>query len=275
MDYLNYQFVDSEDFVKTYDEVPLWSSSFGLLMLTHLELKANETILDIGSGTGFPLVELAERLGNSCKLFGLDPWKNANMRVHEKIKNYGISNITLIESSAEHLPFEDQSLDLIVSNLGINNFDKPDVVFRECNRVLKASGRLVITTNLHGHWKELYEIWYLTLHEIGNEAYLKLIENEEAHRRNLAGVSQLFTDNGFQITNVVEDSFTMKFLDGSAFLNHHFIQLGWLAGWISLFPMSELSMIFSKFEFNLNQFAARNGGLNLTVPMAYVAGEKF
>ncbi|HOY11910.1 MAG TPA: methyltransferase domain-containing protein [Saprospiraceae bacterium] len=274
MDYLDYQFVDSEDFVNTYDEVPLWSASFGLLLLKHLELKANQTILDIGSGTGFPLFELAERVGNSCKLFGLDPWKNANLRAQEKIKNYGISNTTLIESSAENLPFEDQSLDLIVSNLGINNFDDPDLVYKECHRVLKTSGKLVITTNLHGHWKELYEIWYQTLHQIGNESYFKMIENEEAHRRNLAGVYQLFTNNGFQITKAVEDSFTMKFLDGSAFLNHHFIQLGWLTGWISLFPKAELQMIFAKFESNLTQYAKQNGGLNLTVPMAYIAGEK-
>src|SRR5688500_7456538 len=112
-EYLSYSFNDSEEFISTFDELPLWSASFGLLMLKHLELKPSLTVLDIGSGTGFPLMELAGRLGRSCKLYGIDPWVNANMRAREKIKNYGLSNVEIIESSAADLPFENGSVDLI------------------------------------------------------------------------------------------------------------------------------------------------------------------
>ncbi len=85
-EYLSYKFDDNPDFVESFDEVPLWSASFGLLLLKHLELKPNLAIIDIGSGAGFPLTELAERLGKSGKLYGLDPWKNANERAKRKIK---------------------------------------------------------------------------------------------------------------------------------------------------------------------------------------------
>ena len=71
--YLDYTFEDTPAFVETFDEVPLWSASFGLLLLKHLELKPNLTVIDIGSGAGFPLMELAGRLGKSCTLYGLDP----------------------------------------------------------------------------------------------------------------------------------------------------------------------------------------------------------
>lgn len=40
-EYLSYQFEDSPDFVETFDELPLWSASFGLLLLKHLDLKPN------------------------------------------------------------------------------------------------------------------------------------------------------------------------------------------------------------------------------------------
>ena len=46
-DYLSYQFTDSQEFVDTIDEVPLWSAAFGLLLLKHLELKPDLTVLDI------------------------------------------------------------------------------------------------------------------------------------------------------------------------------------------------------------------------------------
>lgn len=52
--YLNYQFKDTETFINTFDEAPLWSASFGLLLLKHLELKSDQTVIDIGSGAGFP-----------------------------------------------------------------------------------------------------------------------------------------------------------------------------------------------------------------------------
>ena len=55
----------------------MWSASFGLLLFKHLELKPNLTVIDIGSCIGFHLMELAERLGKSCKLIGLDTWANA------------------------------------------------------------------------------------------------------------------------------------------------------------------------------------------------------
>src|SRR5438105_4519507 len=105
--YLDYTFTDSPEFVETFDEMPLWSAAFGLLLLKHLELKPNLQVLDIGSGAGFPLMELAARLGNTCTCYGIDPWTNANERAKKKIKNYGLTNVQIIESSAATLPFAD------------------------------------------------------------------------------------------------------------------------------------------------------------------------
>ncbi|MBK6988956.1 MAG: class I SAM-dependent methyltransferase [Bacteroidetes bacterium] len=97
--------------------------------------KPDLKVVDIGSGAGFPLIELAERLGNSCKLYGIDPWHNANSRAKQKLRNYGLTNVEIIECNAEQIPFKENSIDLIVSNLGINNFDNPSLVFKECQSV--------------------------------------------------------------------------------------------------------------------------------------------
>ncbi len=273
-EYLSYKFDDNPDFVETFDEVPLWSASFGLLLLKHLELKPNLTVIDIGSGAGFPLMELAERLGKSGKLYGLDPWKNANERARRKIKNYSLSNVEIIENSAEEIPFDDDSIDLIVSNLGINNFDQPQVVFKECRRVLKPKGKLALTTNLNGHWKEFYDIFETTLVQLGRgEIIEKLIVHQE-HRGTIGSIAKLFTDNGLKIRRHFEESFQMNFLDGSAFLNHHFVKLGWLSSWRDLLPQDDLKEIFSTLEHNLNAYSNESGELSLTVPMAFIEGEK-
>jgi ubiquinone/menaquinone biosynthesis C-methylase UbiE len=272
--YLNYKFEDNQTFINTFDEAPLWSASFGLLLLKHLELKSKQTVIDIGSGAGFPLLELAGRMGNSCKLYGIDTWTNVNNRAKQKIKDYNYSNVEIIECSAHKMPFENNSMDLIVSNLGINNFDNPAEVFMECNRILKDKGRLSITTNLNGHWKEFYQLFYSTLKQIGKSNLIEKLEHEESHRGNLQSVSELFIQNGFKITKSIEENYVMKFVDGTAFLNHHFVKLGWLSSWTNLFPKEDLQDIFTALENNLNIYSQENDGLNLTVPMLFIEGEK-
>lgn len=272
--YFSYKFEDSLDFIETFDEMPLWSAAFGLLLFKHLTLRPNLTVLDIGSGAGFPLMELAGRLGESCKLYGIDPWANANHRARKKIENYQLSNVEIIESGAEKIPFADDTIDLIVSNLGINNFEQPAIVFQECARVLKPKGKLVLTTNLNGHWKEFYTIFENTLTALNKTDLLaKLIEHQE-HRGNVASISALFAENGFTVSRYYEESFEMRFLDGTAFLNHYFVKLGWLSSWKALLPESDFVEIFTLLEQNLNHFAKEAGVLILTVPMLFMEGEK-
>ena len=273
-DYLSYQFNDSEEFISTFDELPLWSAPFGLLLLKHLELKHNMTVLDIGSGAGFPLMELASRLGSSGTLYGIDPWINANIRARQKIKNYNLSNVQIIETSAEQIPIDNKSIDLIVSNLGINNFEQPEIVFRECNRVLKQNGKLALTTNLNGHWKEFYTVFESTLRQTGQEGLIDKLNEHQEHRGNIDSISKLFTQNGFKVTRHLEESFEMKFLDGSAFLNHHFVKPGWLDSWRKLLPPDRLVETFKLIEQNLNSYSKTQGSLVLTVPMLFIEGEK-
>ena len=270
----DYTFNDDVGFIETYDELPLWSAPFGLFLLEHIGLQQGMTVMDIGSGTGFPLFELAERLGPSSKCYGLDPWKNANERAMKKLRNYAVKNVEVIDGSAEKIPMDDMSVDLIVSNLGINNFDKPDIVFTECHRVMKANGKLALTTNLNGHWKTFYDIFEETLRRLKKDDSIEKLTAQQWHRGTVATVSALFSNNGFTVTRTVEDSFNMRFLNGTAFLNHHFVKLGWLASWKNIIPENEWAIVFTELEKALNVFAESSGGLSLTVPIAFIEGQK-
>ncbi len=182
MHYLKYQFRDTPATVSTYDEMPLWSASFGLMMLRHIPLKAGITMIDIGCGTGFPLFELAQRLGPTATCYGIDPWENATNRAKEKITNYGLSHVQIFNISAESLPFPDSGTNLVVSNLGINNFTNPGKVIQECSRVLKPDGLVAITTNLNGHWHEFYNIFKSTLAGMGRADLIPKVIAQEEHR---------------------------------------------------------------------------------------------
>jgi len=53
----NYDWND-QDLVSQYDELPLWSSYFVHLLLENIPLKSYRNDLDVGCGTGVPLIEI-------------------------------------------------------------------------------------------------------------------------------------------------------------------------------------------------------------------------
>lgn len=272
--YLKYRFADSPEFVDTFDELPLWSASFGLLLLKNLHIQPNSSVLDIGCGTGFPLLEIASRMGETCACFGLDPWQNAVDRLNKKIANYGISNTTVVAGSAESMPYDANSMDYIVSNLGINNFGNRDAALAECLRVLKPNGKLALTTNLYGHWKEFYTVFAEVMASYPVDNGLEKLKEHEEHRGTVTSLSNWIEQHGFTVSKCVEDSFTMTFANGTAFFNHYFVKLGWLESWMGLVPEPMREAFFTDFENRLNTIAQKNGALILTVPMLYLEGTK-
>ena len=251
--------------VAAYDEVPLWSAMFGLLLLEEVPLENVRMALDVGCGTGFPLIELAERLGPGTRVHGIDPWSAGLKRAAEKISCRSTSNATLHEGSASALPFPDATFDLIVSNLGLNNFDDRVEALRECRRVARPHATLAITTNLQGHMAELYSTFEQLLREDEDEDALQRLTEHVRHRATIEGVRELMKNTGFSVSRVVERRASMRFADGTALLNHHFIKLGFLDAWKAIVAGREHTF-FPRLQKRLDQM----GELSLTIPMAYI-----
>lgn len=165
------------------------------------------------------------------------------------------------------MPFADASFDLIVSNLGVNNFEDRAAAIRECRRVARNGATLALTTNLQGHMHELYAVFADVLRN-DHESLARLRDHVE-HRATIANVRELLQDGGFTVARVVEREGAMRFADGTALFNHYFIKLGFLDGWKKVVPGNERA-VFERLRDALDDLAARNGELHLTIPMAYV-----
>src|SRR5207247_1531115 len=138
------------EFGELHDELTLWSAPFGLMLLDRVPIRSGLTILDVGAGTGYLSIELAERCGPDARVIAVDPWKSAMDRFRRKIALWRLDNIVLLDQDAATLDLPDESVDVIVSNLGINNFDQPDVVLSTCWRVARPGAVLLLTTNVLG-----------------------------------------------------------------------------------------------------------------------------
>lgn len=261
---------------ETFDDFTYWSSMFGQLLFRHLRFSSGLAVLDIGCGTGFPLLELAERLGPTSTIHGIDSWDQAVAQTRRKVRVRGHANVQVTLGDAGDMPFDDSFFDLIVSNLGVNNFDKPTVVMAECHRVCKPDGRLALTTNLVGHMSEFYRVYEQTLVETGNSHLVDRLHHQEAHRATPEGLRELFSSAGFKVTAYYTETFTLSYADGSAFLNAYLSRMGFLAGWRSVLAgTNQENVVFEALEARLNHIARESGeGLQLSIPSAYIEGRK-
>ncbi|MFH0735194.1 MAG: class I SAM-dependent methyltransferase [bacterium] len=258
------------DITNAYEELPLWSAPFGLLLLDNFPIGEYTNYLDIGCATGFPLIDIAQKLGNKCSCVGIDPWAEAIKRAKMKIDTFQLENISVVDGDASGIPFPNDYFDLITSNLGINNFENPDRVLSECHRVLKTDGSLCLTTNLTGTFTEFYDVFFETINQLGYGKYLAKLNEHVNHRGTEESVIKLIDTNGFKIINKVKSHFQMRFLNGTTFLNHSFILLGFINSWRDMFEETEKQIFFDTFESNLNVLSKNKGELKLTIPMLYL-----
>jgi arsenite methyltransferase len=257
-----------------FDELSFWSSRFGHLLFRHLEIRGPLQILDLGFGTGFPLFELAHTFGRTSSVTGLDMWKEGIERARLKQRVYSLPNVQIVEGDAAKQPFEDEAFDLIVSNLGINNFSEPAQALAECFRVARKGARIVLTTNVRGHFSEFYAIYRGVLRELGKEQHLEQLTVQEAHRGTRETVCEQLEVAGFGVARAIEDKFEMRFLNGSVMFNHSLVRFGFLDGWRGIVAPEDEEEVFALLEKRLNEAAGRRGELRMTVPMLYVEGRK-
>jgi arsenite methyltransferase len=266
--------IHQPDTASAVDEMSYWAARFATLIFENLELRPNLRVLDLGTGTGCPLFELAHMHGTSCQFIGLDVWRAGLKRAAQKLDVYGLDTVHLVEGSGERLPLPAQSVDLITGNVLLNNLPRLGKVLGECHRVLKDDARLVMTTNLVGHMRRFYSVYRRVLADFDRTHYLSRMDENEAHRGTKEQHLSALQSAGFRIIRTIEDNLTLRFLDGSAMLRHALVRLGFLEGWRHVVESYDEERVFQALESRLNALAEREGELRMGVPMLYIEAVK-
>ncbi len=109
------------------------------------ELKAGETVLDLGSGGGIDVLLSARRVGPTGIAYGLDMTDEMLALAQENQRKSGLTNVHFLKGDIEHIPLPANSVDVIISNCVINLAADKDRVLAEAFRVLRPGGRFAVS----------------------------------------------------------------------------------------------------------------------------------
>jgi ubiquinone/menaquinone biosynthesis C-methylase UbiE len=131
----------SRSAAEVYEEffLPALFQEWPARVMASAGLRAGQRVLDVACGTGVLSRAVADRVGPSGSVVGLDV--NAGML---DVAARKAPHIEWRAGRAEELPFEDEAFDAVVSQFGLMFFDDRAVAAEEMARVLRRGGRLAV-----------------------------------------------------------------------------------------------------------------------------------
>lgn len=117
--------------------------------LSHIDLHAGDTVLDIGCGGGNTLARMAERVTEG-HLVGIDYAETsveASRAFNAPLIEAG--RMEILHGSVEHLPFTDEHFDAVVTVESFYFWPNPEECLKEVARVIKKGGTFLLLAEIY------------------------------------------------------------------------------------------------------------------------------
>jgi len=163
--------------------------------INYAEPLTGEVCVDLGSGRGTDVLRMAESVGETGFVYGIDISDGMLEKARQNAEKFKVTNVRFVKSELEKLQLPDKVADLVISNCTLNHADDKQAVWNEIYRILKDGGRFVIsdiysTTQVPDEYRKdpvaVAECW---AGSVTREEYLVQLENA-----------------GFSTVNIIEES---------------------------------------------------------------------
>jgi demethylmenaquinone methyltransferase / 2-methoxy-6-polyprenyl-1,4-benzoquinol methylase len=136
----------------SFGQDPRWRR----FLVSRLDVRADDTVLDVATGTGLVARELVRRFG--CSVVGIDQSPEMLAVAAERVRGLPIE---LREGRAEELPFADGEFAGLTFTYLLRYVDDPAATVRGLVRVVRPGGTIaMLEFGLpHGVWRPPWELW--------------------------------------------------------------------------------------------------------------------
>jgi ubiquinone/menaquinone biosynthesis C-methylase UbiE len=109
-----------------------------------LRPESGERLLEIGPGTGYYTLDMAEWVGPEGRIEIFDLQQEFLDHTMDRAGKRGLTNLVATQGDATDLPYEDASMDAVILTAVLGEIPDPGAALREIRRVLKPTGCLVV-----------------------------------------------------------------------------------------------------------------------------------
>jgi demethylmenaquinone methyltransferase/2-methoxy-6-polyprenyl-1,4-benzoquinol methylase len=172
-------------------------SKYRNIGLSKLDIKQGEKVLEIGCGTGQCIVTMAECVGESGQVYGIDISDQMLKVACERVNRNDLSErVSLMCCDGVDLLFESGYFDAVFMSFTLELFDTPEIatVLRECRRVLNRDGRICVVAMS----KRRHSTLAVRIYEWAHERFPNIIDCRPIY------VRESLERNGYQIIEAEE-----------------------------------------------------------------------
>ena len=111
----------------------------------HANLQPGQTVLDLGAGAGLDAFVARRIVGDEGRVLGLDMTQEMVDKARANARTLGYENVDFYLGDIEAMPFDEGTVDVVISNCVLNLVPDKKAAFAEMYRVLKPGGHFCVS----------------------------------------------------------------------------------------------------------------------------------
>jgi len=110
------------------------------------DLSTARLVVDVGTGTGHAAIAAAQVIPEGARVVGIEPSGGMREQAQAKVRSLNLSNVEIRDGDALALPFDDNSVDALISASAIYTLPDIPAALREWRRVLAPGARVAFSS---------------------------------------------------------------------------------------------------------------------------------
>ena len=137
-------------------------------MIAHLNLSADQQLLDVCTGTGAVALTAAQHLSKGG-VTGIDLSSGMLQQAKNKAEDRGLKNIDFLQMDVEHLDFAEGAFDVATSSFGLFFMQDMTQALKNIEKTVKSGGKVAISTFTGDAFAPMADIFIKRYESFGRE----------------------------------------------------------------------------------------------------------